>query len=231
MNKRNLQNSELDLIGRKLIEHGSVPLAEIDDIVSNPELFSLVNTRIAANGKTPALMTSAGSYLVSFVRRDTVAFAGIAVIMVAAIAAVSLLRTEKVQIAANTVRDPAAMPVAAWPDLPRQEVVVGRNPSPGRATDRDVVYEKAVVRQTPNNGGRKPRLVVSSEPDGDFYAISYGGDPSDTSDGGHVIRVDMKRSSLFAMGVNVPLENDGEFVKADLLIGRDGVTRAIRVIK
>ena len=41
----------------------------------------------------------------------------------------------------------------------------------------------------------------------------------------------MPRSALFAMGVNIPLENDAEVVKADLLVGTDGVTRAIRVVE
>ena len=65
----------------------------------------------------------------------------------------------------------------------------------------------------------------------EFYAISYSGDPAETDAGGRIVRVEMQRSSLFALGVNVPLENDAGPVKADLLIGRDGVTRAIRVVR
>ena len=231
MNKRNLQNSELDLIGRKLIERGRLPLAEIDKAISNPELFSLINARIAANGKTPVptgFMVSQGFL---FIRRNAVALGGIAVLVIAAFAAVSLLRSEKDLIAANAVQVPAAMPVAARPDLPPQEVEVGRNPSPGRAQDRDFTYEKAVVRQAPNAIGRKPQRSADIEPEADFYPISYSGDPAETSDGGRIIRVDIKRSSLFAMGINLPLENDDEFVKADLLVGANGVTRGIRVVK
>lgn len=230
MNKRNLKNSNLDLIGKKLIARGSLPLAEIDNIVSSPELFNLVHARIAANGKSSIATARRGS-LFSFIRRNAVAVAGIAVVMTVALAAMTQLRYEKVPIAANSSQVPAQKPVAARPDLPPQEVVVGSNPSPGRAPNRDVIYEKAVVRQAPVSVARRPRRIVNNEPDGDFYAISYGGDPGDTSDGGRVIRVDMKRSSLLAMGLNVPLENDDSVVKADLLVGRDGVTRAIRVIK
>ena len=231
MNKKNLQNSELDRIGRKLIERGSLPLAEIDKIVSNPELFSLVNAQVAANGKTPVPTVSMVSQRFLFIRGNAVAFGGIAVLVIAAISAVNMLRSEKDLIAANEVQVPAAMPVAARPDLPPQEVEVGRNPSPGRAQDRDFTYEKAVVRQAPNAMGRKPQRSVDIEPEADFYPISYGGDPAETSDGGRIIRVDLERSSLFAMGVNLSLENDDEIVKADLLVGSDGVTRAIRVIK
>ena len=231
MNKRNLQNSELDLIGRKLIKRDSVPLAEIDKIVSKSELFSLVNARIAAKGKPPVLTVSAGSHVFSFIRRNAVAFGGIAVMIVAAIAAVSVLRSEKDLIAANAIQVPAAMPVAARPDLPPQEVEADRNPSPGRAQNRDFTYEKAGVRQAPNAVGRRPQRSADIEPEADFYPISDGGDPAETSDGGRIIRVDIKRSSLFAMGINLSLENDDEFVKADLLVGPNGVTRGIRVVK
>jgi hypothetical protein len=33
------------------------------------------------------------------------------------------------------------------------------------------------------------------------------------------------------MGMNVPLENESPTVKADILVGPDGVTRAIRLVE
>jgi hypothetical protein len=65
----------------------------------------------------------------------------------------------------------------------------------------------------------------------DFYAVSYAGDPHETERGGRIVRVDIPRSTLFAMGINVPLENESATVKADLLVGSDGVTRGIRVVE
>jgi hypothetical protein len=46
-----------------------------------------------------------------------------------------------------------------------------------------------------------------------------------------VIRVDVPRSTLFAMGFPVSLENESPTVKADLLIGPDGATRAVRLVE
>ena len=107
MNKRNLQNSELDLIGRKLIEHGGVPPTAIDKIVSNPELFSLVNARITADGRKPSVTITSSSRFFSFIRRNAIAFGGIVIMVAAAIAAVGLLRSGKDLIAANAVPVPA----------------------------------------------------------------------------------------------------------------------------
>ena len=228
MNKRNLHKRELDSIGRKLIERGNLRSIDINKIVSNPDLFSLVNARIAADVKTQTSKASSVWDVLLFIRRNAIAFAGVAVMLIAAIAGVSLLRSEKDLDAANVVQVPAAMPDAARPHLPPQ--VVGRNQSQGRASDRDFQIEKAVVRQTVRSVGRKPQKHSSIEPIADFYAISYAGDPDETG-GGRIIRVDMSRSSLFALGVNVSLENDADVVKADLLVGSDGVARAIRVVK
>lgn len=228
MKKRNLDKTELDLIGRKLIELGSVPSVDIDQIVSNPDLFSLVNAKIAADANTKT--TASGWVGFTYIRGNAVAFAGAAVMLIAVIAAASLLRSEKVTPVVNIVQIPAAvLPEAARPDLPPKEQV-GRNQSPGRAQNSDFQFEKAVVRQTMRPIERKPRQAASIEPEAEFYAISSSGGTDETGDG-QIIRVDMPRSSLLALGVNMPLENDSEIVKADLLVGANGVARAIRVIK
>ena len=229
MNKRNLKNSELDSIGKKLIERGSLPSTEVDKIVSNENLFSLISSRISVNGKMPESKGLTLGPASLFIRRNAMAFGGIAVLLTAAIAAVSLLKADKILVATEVVSVPVEKPAVARPDnLPPQ--AVGRNPAPGRAQDRDVRFEKAVAVSS-RSGRRRSQTDLSNEPDGEFYAVSYAGDPTDTSDGGRVIRVDMNQSSLFALGINVPLENGNETVKADLLVGPDGVTRAIRVIK
>lgn len=229
MKKRNLDKTELDLIGRKLIERRSLPSVNIDKIVSNPDLFSLINSRIMAEGNAYKVNVTSGWVLFSFIRRNAAAFAGVAVMLIVVIAA-SLFRFDKVFNAANAVQNPAAVvPEAARPDLPPQEQA-GRNQSPGRAQNPDFQFEKAVVRQSIRPIEPKPRAHNSIEMEAEFYAISYNGEADEAGDG-QIVRVDMPRSSLFALGVNVPLENDSEIVKADLLVGANGVARAIRVIK
>ena len=67
------------------------------------------------------------------------------------------------------------------------------------------------------------------KPDLEFYPLTFAGDPVETTSGGRVMQVELSRSSLFAMGFNIPIENGAELVKADLLVGPDGVARAIRL--
>jgi hypothetical protein len=83
-------------------------------------------------------------------------------------------------------------------------------------------YRKSEVRS---------RRTPATLPEVEFIPVTYTGDLNETVRGGRVVRVEMSRASLFAMGLNVPLENGSETVKADLLIGPDGVTRGVRLAR
>ena len=78
---------------------------------------------------------------------------------------------------------------------------------------------------------RVERASYTPAPENDFVAVTYVGDGAESTRGGRVIRVDMARSTLFAMGFPVSLENESPTVKADLLIGPDGATRAVRLVE
>lgn len=64
----------------------------------------------------------------------------------------------------------------------------------------------------------------------DFLPLSDegGGAPLDS---GRVVRVELPRSALVSMGLPVNMERTGESVKADVLLGEDGVARAIRFVR
>ena len=81
---------------------------------------------------------------------------------------------------------------------------------------------------------RQPRVKrqpqVEREEVGEFYALTYAGGEDDQDEGGQIVRVTLPRSSLFAMGIDVPVENDTAKIKADLLLGSDGIMRAVRIV-
>lgn len=222
--KKGYDNKTLDQIGKRLFDNEPLAASEIDNIVAKPELFSLVRERIAAD----RVASIAEMRRTSPVRRYVIAYSGMALTVLVAVGAITFYRPEKttykapVPVLSNKVPD--AVPEVARIEVPPQSDT-GKLPAV-RATKDDYRVEKAILTRTePVN---RPRRIA--EPDTQFLPVSYTGDPDEMSAGGQVIRVEMKRSSLFAIGVNVPLENADEVVKADLLIGRDGVTRAIRVI-
>jgi hypothetical protein len=64
----------------------------------------------------------------------------------------------------------------------------------------------------------------------DFIPLSYGASLSGT-DGGHVVRVELPRTAMAQFGLPVNAERTGEPVKADVLMGEDGLARAIRFVR
>lgn len=92
--------------------------------------------------------------------------------------------------------------------------------------DKIQKIEKSAVRK-PIRQQRFPRQ--QNERVGEFYALA--GNPGEAGEELQIVRAELSRSSLFALGVNLPIENESERIKTDLLVGADGVARAIRLVK
>jgi hypothetical protein len=227
MNHRNLDNNTFDRIGQRLVKVARVPDSEIDKLVANSELFSLVSKRI---GRVTVDKPS-HSALFLFIRQNALAFAGAAILLIVVVGVASLLRPEKAPTIVKDQRVPADKPdVVASPVFPPQEVNTGKHSAGDVDNGNEFSVENAVYVPRSRNNQRRAVVPVREE-EGDFLPVTYTGDAADTAAGGRILRVELKRSSLFALGVNLPLENDyEEMVKADLLIGRDGVTRGIRIV-
>ncbi|MGH9940647.1 MAG: hypothetical protein ACREAM_30755, partial [Blastocatellia bacterium] len=115
-----------------------------------------------------------------------------------------------------------------------------------------VEREERVVKEKlgPRRGSRAPRprrrnwrqinepLITDSMPvyakrdeyATDFVPLSYGG-VQNPMESGEVIRLQMSRSALIAFGLPVDVEHADAPVKAELLLGEDGMARAIRFIR
>lgn len=221
MQNRKLDNQTLDAIGKKLIVSDARRVADIDAIVSNPRLFASVRARIA-EVETPEPRAS----WFALTRFNVAAFSASAAFLLLVVGAFSLLDTGRGVVVVNTIQiPPAQVAEIARPVFPPQGIQVGKL-SAGRANKIDVRSEERTARKANIPSDRRRTI----EPDAEFVAVSYTGDPHETSGGGRIIRVDMKRSSLYALGIDVPLENAGDTIKADLLIGADGVTRGVRIV-
>jgi hypothetical protein len=234
MERKKLDNKMLDSIGKRLVRSSAVAEADLDRVIADPELFSLILKRAAGQAEDPVQHSA----LFLFVRKNALAFAGAAILLMVVVGVASLLRPDKAPGVTKDQRAPAKQQeVVASPVFPPQEEPKTGKPSAGDADnaialaeDDEFAVETAVHRPRRRNTDRRP-VEPARYPEGDFYAVTFTGDKADTAAGGRIIRVELKRSSLFAMGVNLPLENDyEEMVTADLLVGKDGVTRGIRIV-
>ncbi|HUE82671.1 MAG TPA: hypothetical protein VMM84_11220 [Pyrinomonadaceae bacterium] len=64
----------------------------------------------------------------------------------------------------------------------------------------------------------------------DFLPVNYGG-PMNLQDGGQIVRVELPRAALLNFGLPVNMARVDERVKADVVIGADGLARAIRFVQ
>jgi len=81
----------------------------------------------------------------------------------------------------------------------------------------------------PRRAPQRPIQVPANDDDSGFYPVSYAG--NEALAGGRIVRMDIPRAQAFAMGIRVPLENDSETVRADVIVGPDGVPRAVRLVR
>ena len=78
---------------------------------------------------------------------------------------------------------------------------------------------------------KESRQVAKKEPQKIFYSLPFAETSETGSETLQVVSTKLSRSELFALGVNLQLENENSTVETELLVGDDGVARAIRVIE
>ena len=162
-----------------------------------------------------------------------------AILMVALISAVIsaiALRSEPApQISAGPVTpDPNKKPVEDKTQPAREE------PEPPRVPARE---DRLTARRSDRprlNAGRASEKAVASaretqdakmaEVATEFMPLAYGY-PSAQMARGHIVRVELPRSAMASFGLPVNQERAESRVKADVLIGEDGLARAIRFVR
>jgi hypothetical protein len=64
----------------------------------------------------------------------------------------------------------------------------------------------------------------------DFIPVTYGGS-ANLADGGRMVRVELPRSAMASFGLPFNVDRANEKVKADVLVGVDGLAHAIRFVR
>jgi hypothetical protein len=241
MNRQNLQNKRLDEIGRKLLETARVSNDELDRIVAAPKLFGAVKAGIKAEQRARQSKTFLGNRqgLLIWNRQKTVA--ALAVLTFFALGLIIFTKRDS----SPTLAEQINLPQIQIPKAPVEIASPFENPeAPEIVKTKNferknrVIFRKAVFKNEiaalPKAKARRKNLVKpqpQSEPEGEFYALAHGGIPGETGENLRIVRAELSRSSLFALGVNLPIENESEKIKTDLLVGADGVAKAIRFVK
>lgn len=220
MRRQKLQDSELDKLGTRLIAAGRFTETEAERVASAPYLFSRIRAEINA---APAVATPELN-----LGRITALVSGALALAVVAVSIAMLARSEDPAIASRKIQSPPLRVSAPAASSTQSDMVTDV-----QTAEAQILPERrpqtALLRRTRKDPVAAQRASQDTKPPIEFLPINFAGDPAEMSRG-RVIRVEMPRASLFAMGINVPIENVSDVITADLLVGADGVTRAVRIV-
>ena len=230
MNKQVVKNAEFDRIADSLLKSSALKHDEIDEIVARKDLFLSVKRRVIVE---ETRRPKSGTALIFKPRMLSYA-ALVAVAVITVISAVEAIvnRTK------GTPKTPISVSYSGQstskPQKEQQPAEIYSKDVPPES--REVDNEPPVLK--PNRerptitraSWRPPKNETPDEQPLEFYALADMNSMEPVS-GGRVIRVDLPRASLVSLGVNIPLGSDKQLIKTDLLIGPDGVPRAIRLVE
>jgi hypothetical protein len=119
-------------------------------------------------------------------------------------------------------------PVAVKDDKPEKQL-------PEKIAPRKVPRRHSRPLNRESNAGRQVSATAPAVNDAEseiatqFMPLGYG--PINPQDGGQLVRVELSRTAMLSMGLPVNMDRYDEKVKADVLLGPDGLARAIRFVQ
>jgi hypothetical protein len=125
--------------------------------------------------------------------------------------------------------------------LPQEKVaqpVQPGDPAPQKEQTTVAETHKKVQKHSPRRPRRSYYAVENRQSPGnssngeivtEFLPVAGFTDPRDAEEG-QILRVELPRSALLSFGLPMNPERAGERVRADVLVGSDGLARAIRFV-
>lgn len=107
---------------------------------------------------------------------------------------------------------------------------LGRSVSRRRAASPQLAKSDTAKQSTVEQASVPAKNVETKELATDFVLVGYG-NALDLQDGGQLVRVELPRSALAKFGLPMNMDRADERIKADVLVGTDGLARAIRFVE
>jgi len=227
--KLTTRDERLDQVCGELLRAVKVSEEEIAATGSSADLYEGLRLRIAdIGGRTGRRMSIyerwSGFYAALAASPRFLALTAAAVILLVLAASVFVLLPgpSPTQQIAQPGADPVTQPVA--PTSPTKNAL--------EAERRDDAGSVEPASDQPRRISHRRQRVESrsTEVATDFLPLTFV-DDSRAQESGHVVRVKVPRSALIAFGVPMNMERAGELITADVVIGNDGLARAIRFVQ
>ena len=218
--KKQFSENEIDNLMRSLVRDAGADDETVNDMAGSPMLWWGVQGQIA--GKKNEVRSPWPP--INVLRRWLMIGVPVAIAILLAVGLILTWPsdhgngTQVVRAPGNAVEN---VPTPVAPRVP--SIVTGSAPR----TPNIVHNTKATRRLAPN---AKPEVSNRRKPDeirSEFIALSYAGSP----ESGQMVRVRVPRSMMVTLGLVAAVEKPNSLVTADVVVGDDGMTHAIRFIR
>jgi hypothetical protein len=219
MNGKKITNKDLDAAMKNILRAAAADETDSGRVADNPFGFAAVRERIASEAAVAERPRR---------RMFVPAFSFASLLMALFVGAYVFSTGGDTQNAAAPPRVDAPQNLAAPAAVETSSEPVNATAVSYKPGNSKTAFRKRPARKLIRGPRNETRRAPSTPLTDTFYALNAGGTPDD--EGGRVVRMNVTRASLFAMGVNVPLENESASVQADVVVDGDGVARAIRLV-
>ncbi len=241
---RKLSDEQIDKIAKNLLKDFALDDETLGEIAESPKLWWNVQNTIEAE-KT----RREKSWFFAF-RPQILAFGALAIVACFGLAALFLNSKDNsnAPIAAqNSVRktieknvetpqDLAA--VSPTNDFKNPQISKESNPVPAKVSVKNAelkpkfVAKNQIGENSSKRSSNSPKEKVlpkttTEETKTDFIALSYAAN----TDSGQIVRVKVPSAMMVSLGVATNVEKESKLVSAEVIIGDDGLARAIRFIR
>ena len=223
---KKISDEQIDAMMKCLIAGAAADMSTVDDIADSPAVWWQVRRRIAEQ------KAAARSPWPPVAKLWRLAFVGVPVAVALLLAGILVFRpatqpVEQAGVQQNEISVPATMPSpkVSEPAAPAFDINI--------VPTRDSVKRTSPARRWTFAGGvyRKPRNgqvdAAKTEIKTDFIALSYASD----AESGQIVRVRVPSSMMVTLGLVATVEKPTDLVDAEVIVGDDGLTRAIRFVR
>lgn len=221
----NIPDDKFDLFLKGLMDDAATDDSTVDEIASSPALWWNVQRRIeaqkaAARSPWPPVKT-----FFRVLKYAVPAFAALTLVIGVVVFYPKPDANDAASLTSISVNEPAVTPnsfanvEAAQPE-PKPE---NTEKTHLKAVRVRAARDSAVRR---NERSAQPLTAEKTEIKSDFIALSYARD----AESGQIVRVKVPSSMMVTLGLVATVEKPTALVDAEVIVGDDGLTRAIRFI-
>lgn len=245
--EKKFSDESVDRLGSDMINAFRASEAEINSVADSRELFnrlrarinSELDTRVSQTAPLPENKVTKSRLLAWFTTRPMIwGLASALTILLITALVLTAKRADQQAIeqagnktvnSSDTTSVPSSPARSSSPASPVVDQTPGQNDALASSND-DAIQNKII--KSPKHANRRVRAVSkeSNEMATEYLPLTLSADLGD-SDGGQIIRISLPRSALASFGLPVNPELANEVVRADVVMGDDGLARAIRLLE